>query len=126
MSVLGRLFGSNKVIDSTIKGIDAAFYTEEEKAQSLERRISLKISLLKAYEGFKVAQRLLALIYGIPYVTAWFATFAASFFVDVEKQMAYLSDSDMATANLIILGFYFLGGAGESVMKYRIPRGDKK
>lgn len=120
--MLGKLFGSKKVVDAGVSAIDSAFYTEEEKAQSLERRIGLKVKLLQAYEVFKVAQRILALLYGIPYVTAWFVTFMCSFFFDVEEQMTLLIESDIATANLIILGFYFLGGAGESVMKYRVPR----
>ncbi len=122
MNIFGRLFGSDKVIDGAISGIDKAFYTKEEQAESLERRIALKVKLLQAYEAFKIAQRFLAMLYGIPYVSAWFITFAASFFVDVERQMDYLVNSDMAMANLIILGFYFLGGAGESIMKYKVPR----
>jgi len=116
---LGKLFGSDKVIDAGIKGIDAAFYTEEEKAASLERRMQLKVSLLRAFEPFKTAQRFLALLYGIPYVTAWFSMFAASFFVDTKNQIELLVNSEMAYANFIILGFYFAGGVGESIFKYR-------
>lgn len=120
--MIGKLFGSKKVVDAAISGIDSAFYTEEEKAQSLERRIALKIKLLSAYEAFKVAQRVLALLYGVPYVTAWFITFLASFYIDVDMQFKLLTNSDIAMANLIILGFYFMGGAGESIMKYRVKK----
>ena len=119
MGILSKLFGSQKVIDAGISGIDKAFYTEEERADNIAKGMTLKAMLLKAYEPFKIAQRFLALIYGIPYVTAWFGTFAASFFVDVSVQMELLKNSDMATANLIILGFYFGGGAAESIFKYK-------
>jgi hypothetical protein len=119
MGILGKLFGSEKVIDGGMKAIDKAFYTKEEKADDRIKIMNAKGLLLKSYEAFKLAQRLLALLYGIPYVTAWFCTFVASFFVDVKSQFEFLISSDMATANLIILGFYFLGGAGESIFKYR-------
>ena len=120
MNLFGKLFGSKKVIDAGIAGIDAAFYTEEEKANALERRMALKSALLKAYEPFKVAQRFLAILYGIPYVTAWFALFVVSFFMDVQTQYNLLINSDMAIANLIILAFYFAGGAGESIYKFKM------
>ena len=119
MGVFSKLFGSEKVIDSAIKGIDSAFYTEEEKADSYERRMGLKTALLQAYQPFKVAQRFLALLYGIPYVAAWIATWAASFFVNVQAQYDMLIESDIAMANLIILAFYFAGGAGESIFKWK-------
>ena len=118
-NIVGKLFGTDKVIDSAIKGIDAAFYTEEEKAKGLERRMNLKTQLLDAYRPFKIAQRFLAIIYGVPYVSAWIGTFLASFFIDVDKQYAMLIESDLALANLIILGFYFAGGFGESVFKFK-------
>lgn len=109
MNILGKLFGSDKIIDAGIKGIDAIVYTEEEKALS-------KLALLKAYEPFKIAQRFLALIFGIPYAVAWSVTFLVSFWLDVDKQLELLS-GDMGLANALILGFYFGGGAAESIFK---------
>lgn len=122
MAFWGRLFGSEKVIDAGISTIDKAFYTNQEKAEDGMKAMQLKAVLLQSYAAFKIAQRFLALIYGIPYVTAWFATFAASFFVDVVEQMEFLTNSDMAIANLIILGFYFGGGAAESIFKFRAKK----
>ena len=34
MGILGKLFGSDKVIDAGISGIDKVFYTDEEKAEN--------------------------------------------------------------------------------------------
>ena len=48
-----KIFGSDKVIDAGINSIDAMFYTDEEKSQS-------KKDLLKLYEPYKLAQRVLA------------------------------------------------------------------
>lgn len=122
MSLWGKLLGSDKIIDGGMKAIDKAFYTAEEKADDHNKRMSLKALLLKAYEPFKVAQRFLALIYGIPYVIAWTVTFFASFFKDVSVQFEFLADSRMATANMIILAFYFGGGAAESIYKFGIKK----
>lgn len=119
MGLISRLFGSEKVIDGGISAIDKAFYTAEEKADDHTRRMALKAALLQAYQPFKLAQRYLALLYGVPYVAAWFATFASSFFIDTAAQMKFLISSDMSIANLIILGFYFGGGAAESIFKLR-------
>ena len=120
--MLGKLFGSKKVVDAGISAIDSAFFTEEEKSAAFERKMGLKVKLLQAYEPFKVAQRALAMIYGIPYMIAWAATFKASFFMDVSTQVELLTSSEVAYANLIILAFYFAGGTGESILKYKTKK----
>lgn len=103
MSIFSRLLGSDKIIDAGINGIDAIFYTDQEKAEN-------KKAFLKLYEPFKVAQRYLALIFSIPYVTAWLITFVASFWLNVDKQIELLT-GDIGTIVGIIIGFYFLGGS---------------
>lgn len=119
MNIFGKLFGSDKVIDAGIKGLDAVVYTQEEKAK-------YKLSLLKAYEPFRVAQRFLALIFSIPYAVAWLATFVASFFADsVEAQTALLS-GDVGLIVTVIVGFYFGGGAVEGVLRTRGEHANSK
>ena len=103
MGVLSKLLGSDKVVGSGLKMLDSAFYTDQEKAEN-------KKAFLKLYEPFKVAQRYLALIFCVPYSLAVFITFAASFFMEVEKQQALLT-GDIGTIVGIIVGFYFLGGS---------------
>lgn len=103
MSIFSKLLGSDKIIDAGINGIDAIFYTDQEKAEN-------KKAFLKLYEPFKVAQRYLALIFSIPYVTAWLITFVASFWLNVDKQIELLT-GDIGTIVGIIIGFYFLGGS---------------
>ena len=109
MGLIAKLFGSDKVIDAGISGIDKMFYTDEEKADA-------KMHLLKLYEPFKLAQRYLALVFGVPYSVAWFVTFCASFFVDTSKQMELLS-GDMAMIVGVIVAFYFAGGMGNVFKK---------
>jgi len=102
MGIFSKLLGSDKVISAGISGIDAMFYTDEERAEG-------KIKLLKAYEPFKIAQRYLALIYCVPHAFASLITFIASFWVDVSDQVELLS-GNMGMIALVIVGFYFAGG----------------
>ena len=103
MNVLSRLFGNSKVVQAGIDTIDAVFYTDEEKAEG-------KKDLLKAFEPFKIAQRLLALIFSIPYALAWSGTFIVSCFgIDVSAQERILAGT-MGSIVIVIVGFYFTGG----------------
>lgn len=116
MSFIGRLFGSEKVIEKSVdglyNGIDMSFYTEEEQAIALQKKQEFYVDLLKAYEPFKLAQRFLALIYSIPYVSI-------VVYCIIANDMARLASANDALGlqNLIILGFYFGGGAFEGVIR---------
>lgn len=108
MGIWSNLFGTenvvNKVVDGIYDGLDASIYTAEEV-------VSDRKQLLKLYEPFKLAQRLIALTFCIPYMLAWSVTFFASFFIDVKGQVdMLLSPVGPATIVAVIVGFYFYGG----------------
>lgn len=107
--MLGKLFGSQKVVDGLMSAGDKVFYTDEEKADNFRH-------LLKLYEPFKIAQRLLMLIMCVPYMAAWLATFIASFWIDIGMQQELLMGK-VGTLVIVIVGFYFGGGAVEGIMK---------
>lgn len=113
MGFFGKLFGSDRVIEKAVdgvyNGVDKLVYTDEEKKDNYLR-------VMQMYTAFKVAQRYLSLIFGTPYAAAWFITFVASFFVEVESQVALLNGT-MGNIVLAIVGFYFLGGAAEGSVK---------
>jgi len=109
MGFFSRLFGSDKIIDAGVNGIDAMIFTDEEKSNA-------KMQFLKLYEPYKLAQRYLALIYSIPYALAWLVTFIASFFIDVALQIELLK-GDAFYINIVILSFYFGGGAASGVVE---------
>ena len=110
----GKLFGSSKVIekmgDGIYNGIDKAIYTPEEQIEN-------RLKSLSAYEPFKIAQRLLALVFTIPYMLAWTATFIASFFINVEAQQSVLLNGTMGQIVLAIVAFYFLGGVVNGIKR---------
>lgn len=111
MGILGSLFGDqntmSKMVDGVYNGVDKIVYTDEEKADNFQK-------LLKLYEPFKIAQRFLALIFGIPYVLAWLVTFIVSFFNNVDPQLALLNGT-VGQIVLAIIAFYFMGGTISSI-----------
>jgi len=112
MGILGKLFGSDKVVggvvDGVYNGIDKLAYTPEEKADNFR-------GMLKLYEPFKIAQRLLALTFSIPYMLAWLGTFTASFWVNVDVQYKLLN-GDVGSVVMLIVAFYFAGGVADTFM----------
>jgi len=125
MGLLGKIFGSDdaisKAADGIYNGVDKAFYTDEEKAEGF-------LSLLKAYEPFKLAQRLLALTIAVPYVVIWVLCalmLVVGGFVDpaygkqiaeAARTLGELNNNTLGTPVALVLSFYFAGGALEGVV----------
>ena len=102
---IGKIFNPNKLTDAIIDAGDAIVFTDEEKAR-------MKIELLKHYEPFKLAQRLLALIFTINFIAAfwigvalfvWFPNLASGF-------LGLVKAYDLGWIMLAIVSFYFTGG----------------
>lgn len=135
MGLWANLFGSSKVVDTVVdgvyNGVDKAFYTDEEKAENNLKKADLKIKMLKAYEPFKMAQRFIALMTGVPFVLihviACLSWIVAAFLIDDKTHFINIMErlSDVATVNNNTLGepfvwiciFYFGGGAAEGGIK---------
>ena len=102
--ILGKIFGSTKIIDAGIASIDALVFTPQEKSEA-------KLELLKHYEPFKIAQRYLALIFSGLFSLAFFAALILALLGE-----PYDAVTDVVVAFslgqivLAIVGFYFLGG----------------
>lgn len=114
MGILSKLFATSevatKLADGVYKGIDASFYTPEEQ-------IDNRLKAIELYVPFKIAQRFLALIFGIPYALAWFITFIVTFLgQDITPQLELLSGT-MGQIVLAIIAFYFLGGTLNNLVK---------
>ena len=108
--LLGKIFGADKVVDAGISAADKLFFTNEEKAD-------YKINLLKAYEPFKLAQRLIALLVTSVYLFVWLIVaglFISSFWIDgireASKELAKMNYDTLGDSFLIIVAWYFAGG----------------
>jgi hypothetical protein len=125
MGIWASLFGNKNVIktaaDGIYNGVDAAFYTDEEKSKGF-------LDLLKGYEPFKIAQRLLMLVLAVPFVLIWvmcagFMLAAGTFdptYGDQLRQAAMevgqLNNATLGTPVALVAAFYFGGGALEGVV----------
>ncbi|QDP67544.1 MAG: hypothetical protein Unbinned5350contig1004_51 [Prokaryotic dsDNA virus sp.] len=120
MGIWNSLFGSDKIIDAGINGIDQMVFTDEEKS-------SAKMRFLKLYEPFKLAQRYIAMTFCPAYIFMWIVTGlleVANIFIitfsdkSLNTDVMYkLLSGDIAMMVMLILGFYFGGGAIEGVVK---------
>lgn len=119
MSFWTKLFGASDIVDKVSDGIDASFFTPEEKAKHY-------LSVLKHIEPFKIAQRWIAVLVIAPYVIVWtvcallltLSAFMAdaSQLMEVSDILAQRNNEVLGTPVAIIIGFYFAGGAMEGII----------
>ena len=117
-SVISKMLGSGDVISKGMDLIDSMHTSSEEE---IAAKAKAKTDLLQAYAPFKLAQRYLALMFGL--------TFLGSYVLVLGMTISGQGDPDAVTkvmeqfsinyAMLIILGFYFGGGAVEGFMDKR-------
>ena len=114
MGWFGKLFSSSEVVKDITSGIsngiDKSFYTDEEKADSFHKMLAL-------YTPFKIAQRILAITFCIPYALAWFIMFLASFIYPLSQTQLSILNGDIGTIVITIVLFYFGGGALEGAIE---------
>ena len=115
--ILGRIFSPKKLGDSIISGIDKAILTKEEKLDYMQKMLVL-------YEPYKLAQRILAIMFSGAFLIVHLLT-AVSHFIYVLRDLdpknvislyGYNNDS-LGTLVMIIVGFYFAGGVLEGTVK---------
>ncbi len=115
LGVISKILGSGDVVAKGLDLIDNMHTSTEEEIQT---KAKAKTDLLAAYAPFKIAQRYLALMFGLTFLSSYLLTLGMTIFDrgnpdDVTKVMEQFS---MNYAMLIILGFYFGGGAVEGFL----------
>jgi len=115
--VLARIFSPKKLGESLISGIDKAILTNEEKLDYMQKMLVL-------YEPYKLAQRILAIMFSGAFLLIHLLT-AISHFIYVlrdkntEKVISLyeFNNDSLGTLVMIIVGFYFAGGVLEGTVK---------
>lgn len=123
MSLLSRIFGSDKALDAAIKGVsnglDALVYTDEEKAQAASQERAqarqMVIGWMERTQGQNLARRLIALvvtgIWAVQYVIAMLLDVAGIWITDeriMQSAESIRQGGDSVTgAMMLVLGFYF-------------------
>ena len=116
LNVIGKILGSGDVISKGMSLIDDMVTSTEEEIQA---KAKAKTELLAAYAPFKIAQRYLALMFGLTFLSSYLIVLGMTIFEkgnpsDVTQVMEQFS---INYAMLIILGFYFGGGAVEGFLE---------
>ena len=141
MSIWKTLFSSSdtldKATDAVINTGDKLFYTDEEKAEDRIKQREFFPTLLKAYHPFKIAQRVLAIWFSGLYGLAFIIGLAVSAFnmistyrqtlagimkeeivtISLDPLFALVGAFSLGIIMLTIIGFYFAGGAINSMHK---------
>ena len=127
MSLLGRLLGSDKALNTSVKaardGLDALVYTDEEKANDAAKARSeargMVVEWLKSTQGQNLSRRIIALttcaVWLFQYIASLALGIVAVFIGDVDvydkvievRKLFVDSALQMQDAVWLILAFYF-------------------
>jgi len=116
LSVIGKILGSEKVIKAGLDLIDDMHTSTEEE---IAAKSKAKIDLMNAYAPFKIAQRWLALMFGLTFLLSYVLVLAMTISGqgDPDAVTKVMDQFSINYAMLIILGFYFGGGAVEGFLE---------
>lgn len=114
IGVISKILGSGDVVQRGLKLIDDMHTSTEEE---IAAKSKARTDLMAAYAPFKLAQRYLALMFGMTFLGSYLLVLGMTITGrgnadDVTKVMEQFS---IDYAMLIILAFYFGGGLAESI-----------
>lgn len=117
-ATIGKMLGSGDVIKKGLDLIDDLHTSTEEE---IAAKSKAKIDLMNAYAPFKIAQRYLALMFGLTFLGSYVLVLAMTISGqgDAAAVTQVMEQFSINYAMLIILGFYFGGGAVEGFMDKR-------
>jgi len=117
-AVLAKILGSGDVIKQGLDLIDDMHTSDEEQIAAASKA---RIDLMSAYAPFKLAQRYIALMFTFTFLLCFAITLGMTLAGkgDIEGIKAILGDFWIGEIMLLIVGFYFGGGAVEGLMEKR-------
>ena len=118
MSIFAKILGSGDVISKGFSLIDSLHTSKEEE---IEAKSKAKTDLLTAYAPFKVAQRYIALIFTMTFVSSFLLVLGLTLagVGELEAVRGVIAEFQIGYIMLMIVGFYFSGGMIEGAMKAR-------
>ena len=96
---------ATKTVDGIYNGIDKAFYTDEEKAEALQKQVDTKLKLLPLFEPFKLAQRVIAISFTINFILAFWVAVVLLFMDKIELLDKYIAIIGVFQLGWIMMGF---------------------
>ena len=114
--IIGKIFNPEKLGDSIISGVDKAILSKEEKLDYMAK-------FLKLYEPYKLAQRILAIMFSGVFLLVHLLIFIVHLtLLTLEKSVDHIrplytyNNDSLGTVVLIITSFYFCGGVIEGTV----------
>lgn len=122
MGLFRNIFGTGNVIEKGLDLIDKKFPTDIEM---LEAKTQAKVDLMNSYQGFKVAQRYLAILFSTTFVVCFFLVLGRGLLgYDNALVLEIVREFQIDVITLVIVVFYFGGGAAEGMIsRLRAPKG---
>ena len=120
LTAIGSILGGGDVLKKGMELIDDAF---ESDAEARESKTKAKIDLMKAYAPFKVAQRWLAIMFGLNFIASFWASVGLwAFDKDLNGFLEILGAFNVGWIMFAIVSFYFGGGLVESAGRSLITK----
>ncbi len=116
--VLKKILGAGDVIKKGMDLIDAMHTSTEEEIRA---KTQAKTELLQAYAPFKVAQRYLAVMFGVTFLSSFCLVLGMTLggFGETDAVKTVLNEFYIGEIMLTVILFYFGGGAFEGALKAR-------
>ena len=115
--LIKRIFNPKELGSSIISGIDKSFLSKEESIDYMQKMLVL-------YEPYKLAQRILAIMFSSVFLLVHGMTATAHFIytlkdIDTSKvvELYYYNNDTLGQIVLLVMGFYFAGGVLEGTVK---------
>jgi len=110
--MFGWLFGNsdsaNKVVDGVVSGIDAMFFTDEERSIAAQKVLDFKIEYAKHTQNQSIARRVIAFI--ISGIWGFLNLLAVALYFISEPASEFIFkviSSNINVPFMIVVGFYF-------------------
>ncbi len=112
MGIFSKIFGASDVIQKGFELIDNLHTSDQEE---IEARSKAKTDLLTAYAPFKIAQRYLAVLFAVAFLSSFILVLGMTLLGvgDIEAIKIVLSEFYIGEIMFTIILFYFGGGAFE-------------
>lgn len=118
MGILAKLLGAGDVIKEGMELIDNLHTSTEEE---IAAKSKARTDLLAAYAPFKIAQRVIAIMFTVVFLFCFFLVMFLTMggVGDLEDVRGVIAEFWIGPIMLTIVGFYFGGGAFEGAFNAR-------
>ena len=106
--LFGNSESSNKVVDGVVNGVDAMFFTDEEKSVANQKVLDFKIEYAKHTQNQSIARRVIAFIVSGLWGALNLLAVALYFISEPASQFVFkVISENINVPFMIVVGFYF-------------------